>query len=92
MVVDACDIVVAMKTASISRGGQVSIPAEIRHRWGATRVILLDHGTSLELRPIPVDPIAALRGSLRSMDMTTDELRAQAREEDAEIEARRSER
>ncbi len=79
-----------MKTASISRGGQVSIPAEIRHRWGATRVILVDHGTSLELRPIPADPIAALRGSLRSMEMTTDELRAQAREEDAEIEARRS--
>ena len=78
-----------MKTASISRGGQVSIPADIRHRWGATRVILVDHGTSLELRPIPADPIAALRGSLKSMDLTTDELRAQVRDEDAQVESRR---
>jgi bifunctional DNA-binding transcriptional regulator/antitoxin component of YhaV-PrlF toxin-antitoxin module len=78
-----------MKTATISRGGQVSIPAEIRHRWGATRVILVDHGTSLELRPIPADPIAALRGSMRSMGLTTDEIRAQMREEDLEAEERK---
>jgi bifunctional DNA-binding transcriptional regulator/antitoxin component of YhaV-PrlF toxin-antitoxin module len=78
-----------MKTATISRGGQVSIPAEIRHRWGATRVILVDHGTSLELRPIPADPIAALRGSMRSMGLTTDEIRAHMREEDLEAEERK---
>ena len=78
-----------MKTATISRGGQVSIPAEIRHRWGATRVILVDHGTSLELRPIPADPIAAVRGSLSSMGPTTDEIRRQLREEDVEIEERK---
>lgn len=81
-----------MKTATISRGGQISIPAEIRHRWGATRVILVDHGTSLELRPIPADPVAALRGSLRTMGLTTDEIRAQLREEDEEIEARKYDR
>jgi bifunctional DNA-binding transcriptional regulator/antitoxin component of YhaV-PrlF toxin-antitoxin module len=78
-----------MKTATISRGGQVSIPAEIRHRWGATRVILVDHGTSLELRPLPADPIAALRGSMRGMGVTTDEIRAQMREEDLEAEERK---
>ena len=52
----------------------------IVHRWVEGDWI------ALEVRR----PIAALRGSLRSMEMTTDELRAQAREEDAEIEARRS--
>ncbi|HEY5435021.1 MAG TPA: AbrB/MazE/SpoVT family DNA-binding domain-containing protein [Candidatus Limnocylindrales bacterium] len=78
-----------MKTATISRGGQISIPAEIRHRWGATRVILVDHGTSLELRPVPADPIAALRGSLRTLDLTSDEIRAQMREEEAEAEERK---
>ena len=71
-----------MKTATISRGGQISIPAEIRHRWGATRVILVDHGTSLELRPLPDDPIAAAMGSLAGVGPTTDELRAEARAEE----------
>lgn len=78
-----------MKTATISRGGQISIPAEIRHRWGTTRVILVDHGTSLELRPIPADPIAALMGSMKNIGPSTDEIRAQMREEDAEIEERK---
>lgn len=80
---------IPMKTATISRGGQISIPAEIRHRWGATRVILVDHGTSLELRPLPADPIAALIGSMNNPGLTTDEIRAQMREEDAEIEERK---
>ena len=71
-----------MKTATISRGGQISIPAEIRHRWGATRVILVDHGTSLELRPLPADPIAAAMGFLAGVGPTTDELRAEARAEE----------
>jgi bifunctional DNA-binding transcriptional regulator/antitoxin component of YhaV-PrlF toxin-antitoxin module len=79
-----------MKTATISRGGQISIPAEIRHRWGATRVILVDHGTSLELRPIPADPIAALMGSMKNLGPSTDEIRAQMREEDADIEIGRA--
>jgi bifunctional DNA-binding transcriptional regulator/antitoxin component of YhaV-PrlF toxin-antitoxin module len=72
-----------MKTATISRGGQVSIPAEIRHRWGdATRVILVDHGDSLELRPIPADPIGALLGMFAGPGPTSDEIRAQLREEE----------
>jgi len=78
-----------MKTTTISRGGQISIPAEIRHRWGATRLILVDHGNSLELRPLPADPIAALMGSMNNGGLTTDDVRAQLREEDAEIEERK---
>lgn len=67
----------------------MSIPADIRHRWGATRVILVDRGTSLELRPLPADPIGALMGSLAGPGPTMDEIRAQLDEEDAEIEARK---
>jgi bifunctional DNA-binding transcriptional regulator/antitoxin component of YhaV-PrlF toxin-antitoxin module len=73
--------------APISRGGQVSIPADVRHRWGASRVVIVDHGTSLELRPLPDDPIAAVRGSLVGPGPSTDEIRAQLREEDAAAEA-----
>ena len=78
-----------MKTATISRGGQVSIPAEIRHRWGVSRLILVDRGDSVELRPLPDDPIAAALGSLRGVGPTTDDIRAQLREEDALIENRK---
>lgn len=78
-----------MKTATISRGGQVSIPAEIRHRWGVSRVILVDRGDAIELRPLPDDPIAAALGSLKGPGPTTDEIRAQLREEEALAEARK---
>jgi bifunctional DNA-binding transcriptional regulator/antitoxin component of YhaV-PrlF toxin-antitoxin module len=78
-----------MKTAPISSGGQVSIPAEVRRRWGASRVVIFDHGTSLELRPIPDDPIAAVRGSMAGPWPSTDEIRAMERENDAAIEARK---
>lgn len=67
----------------------MSIPADIRHRWKAKRVILVDHGDSLEVRPLPDDPIAAALGSLRSGGLTTDEIRAQMREEEAIAEERK---
>jgi len=78
-----------MKMAPISSGGQVSIPADVRRRWGASRVVIFDHGTSLELRPIPDDPISAVRGSMAGLRLTTDEIRLLERKQDAEIEARK---
>ena len=77
-----------MKHATISKGGQVSIPAEIRHRWRTNRLFIDDRGSELVLRPIPDDPIAAVRGSLAvrpgPSGMTSDVARALAREEEAE--------
>jgi len=78
-----------MRTAPISSGGQVSIPADVRRRWGASRVVILDHGTSIELRPIPDDPIGSLRGSMAGPGPTTDDIRQMERENDAAIEARK---
>lgn len=78
-----------MRIARISRGGQVSIPADIRHRWGVRRVVLVEQGDSLVLRPLPDDPIAALLGSLRGPGPTTDEIREQLRAEEAEAEERK---
>lgn len=48
----------------ISRGGQVSIPAPIRHRWGTSTVALRDEGDRIVLEPAPDDPIAAAEGVL----------------------------
>jgi bifunctional DNA-binding transcriptional regulator/antitoxin component of YhaV-PrlF toxin-antitoxin module len=78
-----------MRIATISRGGQVSIPAEIRHRWGVRRVVIVERGNVLEIRPLPDDPIAALRGSLRGSGVTTDQLREEMHEEEAEAEERK---
>jgi len=78
-----------MKTARITTGGQVSIPAEVRHRWGTRRVIVEDRGDALVLRPLPADPIGAAIGSLAGAGLTTDEMRAALRREDADIERRR---
>ena len=75
-----------MKTARITTGGQVSIPAEVRHRWGTRRVIVEDRGDALVLRPLPADPIGAAIGSLAGAGPTTDEMRAALRREEAELE------
>lgn len=46
----------------ITAAGQVSIPADVRERWGAGAVVIEDGGDHLVLRPSPADPVAALRG------------------------------
>jgi hypothetical protein len=49
-----------------------------------------DRGNALVVRPIPADPLAAARGSMRTPGgPTVDELREQWRAEEAEIEARK---
>jgi bifunctional DNA-binding transcriptional regulator/antitoxin component of YhaV-PrlF toxin-antitoxin module len=78
-----------MKTATITSAGQLSVPAEIRRRWGTSRVLLDDRGDALIVRPLPDDPIAAARGSLRGPGATTDEIRAMLRAEEADAEERR---
>src|ERR1700739_4023610 len=48
----------------ISRGGQISIPAAIRHRWATTALTLEDLGDRIVLAPAADDPIAAAEGIL----------------------------
>ena len=77
-----------MKQATISKGGQVSIPAEVRHRWGTNRVLVDDRGDALVFRPLPMDPIGAARGALRGKGAAgpnSDEARRETREEEADI-------
>ncbi|MFZ0214744.1 MAG: AbrB/MazE/SpoVT family DNA-binding domain-containing protein, partial [Candidatus Dormiibacterota bacterium] len=49
----------------ISKGGQISIPSPIRHRWGTSTILLDDQGGRIVLEPAPDDPIAAARGRAR---------------------------
>ncbi len=80
-----------MKRIRITRGGQVSVPAEIRHRWGGSTITMEDLGDHIVLRPAPDDLIAATRGSLRDLaaDVSSEQMRAAAREEESAAEERR---
>lgn len=72
------------KFMKISKGGQVSIPAPIRKRWGTTTVTLEDRGDEIVFKPAPDDPIEAAAGALAHelghIDLA--ELRRIAREDD----------
>lgn len=73
----------SMKQVKISRGGQVSIPAEVRHRWGTSRVALEDLGDRLVIHPAPNDPVTGLRGAFADRSLPgSPELRRRARAED----------
>lgn len=75
----------SMKQVKISRGGQVSIPAEVRHRWSTSRVSLEDLGDRLVIHPAPADPVTALRGAFADPSLPgSAELRRRARAEEAD--------
>lgn len=79
-----------MRYLMISKGGQISVPAEVRKRWRTRRLQLEDRGDELVIRPAPEDPIAAAEGILKGrLGYTSEELRRMEREEEAEIEERR---
>jgi bifunctional DNA-binding transcriptional regulator/antitoxin component of YhaV-PrlF toxin-antitoxin module len=75
----------------ISRGGQVSVPAEIRKRWGTATVLAEDHGDSLVLRPAPDDPIDSVVGIFADeiKRLPSEEAMRQYREEEIEAEQRK---
>lgn len=57
-----------MQTLNVLNKGQVVIPAELRQRLGIKPghvVEIRDAGDHLELYPLPADPLAAFRGSLK---------------------------
>ncbi|MGE0878665.1 MAG: AbrB/MazE/SpoVT family DNA-binding domain-containing protein [Acidimicrobiia bacterium] len=72
----------------VSSNGQVSIPAEARARWKSDQVVVVDLGDRVVLRPLPVDPVKALRGKYRGRGPSTAEARAAARAEDDRRERR----
>jgi len=77
----------------ISKGGQVSIPAPIRRRWGTNELVAEDHGDKLVLRPAPDDPIKRARGALKGrLRRTSADLRRLAREDERIAEERKWER
>lgn len=73
----------ASAAAKVTSNGQISLPASLRRRWGADRVLVIDRGDYALVRPLPDDPIAELRGSIRADAPSLEDLRAQERRDEA---------
>lgn len=66
----------------VSTNGQVSIPATARARWGARRMLVVDLGDRLVMRPLPEDAVGGLRGKYRDRLAASNRLRNMSRSED----------
>ena len=75
--------------AKITRNGQVSLPAAIRHRWNAGSVLIVDRGGYAIVRPVPEDPVAALKGAYAGAGPTAEQARAAERESQRSLEVLR---
>ena len=67
----------------VSVNGQVSIPADTRARWMTNRVAIVDLGDRVVVRPLPSNPVRALRGKYKGIGPTSDAARHKARADDA---------
>lgn len=73
----------------VSSNGQVSIPADARARWHAERVVVVDLGDRVVIRPLPSDPVEALAGKYHGRGPATDAARRTVRAEDERRERRK---
>lgn len=64
---------------TVSRNGQVSIPAATRARWKTRQVIVVDLGDRVVMRPAPDQPIGDLEGKYKGRGPSADRARRQAR-------------
>lgn len=79
----------ASHVMTISRNGQVSIPAAARSRWKARRVVVVDLGDRVVMRPLVDDPVGDLEGKYRGRGPSSERARQDARRGDAALERHR---
>jgi bifunctional DNA-binding transcriptional regulator/antitoxin component of YhaV-PrlF toxin-antitoxin module len=82
---------VTVVQAKVTTSGQISLPAELRRRWRAATVLVIDRGDYAIVHPVPGDPIEALRGVFAGPGPTTDEVRVAERAVEAERDADKTE-
>ena len=68
---------------TVSRNGQVSIPAEARSRWNTRKVIVVDLGDRIVMRPVSDQPVDDLEGRYLGKGPSSDQARRQARRDEA---------
>jgi bifunctional DNA-binding transcriptional regulator/antitoxin component of YhaV-PrlF toxin-antitoxin module len=74
----------------VTSNGQVSIPAATRNRWHTDRVVVVDLGDRVVMRPAGDDPIGELTGKYASAGPSTDDARRRARNADTAAERRKT--
>lgn len=75
--------------AKLTRNGQMSLPSELRRRWNVDAVLVMDRGDYAIIAPMPDDPMEGLVGVFAGPGPTSDEIRAEDRRIEAEIEERK---
>lgn len=76
-------VVLPNRVMRISRNGQVSVPAEARARWKTRRLIVVDLGDRVVMRPAPEQPVDELEGKYRGRGPASDSTRRDARRQEA---------
>ena len=64
----------------VTSAGQVSVPADVRRRWGATRVRITDEGDRLIVEPESDNPFDDVIGLLADGTMSSDDMVMEERE------------
>ena len=60
--------------STVSIRGQTAIPAFIRSRYNInpkTKLEWIDDGNTISVMPVPQDPVKALKGRYKGMDLTS---------------------
>ncbi len=83
---------VMAKRLAISKGGQVSVPAEVRKRWHTQTVLAEDRGDHVVLRPVPDDPVAAALGAFATQIGTLGSEEAKRLDREEELSAQERDR
>lgn len=63
---------------NVTGNGQVSIPAATRSRWNADRVVVIDLGDRVVMRPLSDDPVGDLRGKYKDCLPTGNPIRSRS--------------
>lgn len=85
------DVVAISHIMTMSRNGQVSIPAAARARWGVRKLLVVDLGDTVVISPVLDDPIRELAGKYKTSGVSSEEMRREERELEAELEDREQE-
>ena len=48
-----------MREAQLTRDGRLQIPAAVRRRWGTSKVLIVDGGSYLDIKPLHEPAVAA---------------------------------
>jgi len=68
---------------TLSRNGQVSIPAGTRARWNTRQVLVVDLGDRVVMRPVGPEPVGGLRGKYANQGPATSRARHESRRDEA---------